>query len=140
MNTSDQYGSPGGNISISQMMKLFEGLDETEEKLHILEQLFSFSRDFICVTGPEGYFKRVSNSFCHALGYTKEELLSKPQEYFMVDKYLEGIGFDSDSEEDDTDSCVHNRYRCKDGTIKWFAWRYADFTADQHQYAIGRDI
>ncbi|MES2396210.1 MAG: PAS domain S-box protein [Bacteroidota bacterium] len=43
-----------------------------------LEKLFNLSIDLICVAGTDGYFKKINPAFTLTLGWTIEELLSKP--------------------------------------------------------------
>lgn len=43
-----------------------------------LENLFNLSIDLICVAGMDGYFKKVNPAFTTILGWSMEELLSRP--------------------------------------------------------------
>jgi PAS domain-containing protein len=43
-----------------------------------LAQFFDFSRDLVCIAGFDGYYKLVNASFERVLGYSREELLSRP--------------------------------------------------------------
>ena len=42
------------------------------------DQVFRISRDFFCIVGDDGHFKRISPSFERIFGYGKEELFEKP--------------------------------------------------------------
>ncbi len=88
-------------------------------------KIFDLSVDMICIADvTTGYFKRINPAFGKTLGYSDEELLGKPFYDFIhpddidsTTKVAEGqlvsakriIGFE-------------NRYRCKDGSFKWFMW------------------
>ena len=39
---------------------------------------FDLALDLFCIAGLDGYFKKVNPSFGRTLGYTSEELLSRP--------------------------------------------------------------
>ena len=106
-----------------------------------LDQLFTLSVDMLCIAGFDGYFKQVNPAWEKALGYTKEELLSRP--------YLDFV------HPDDRESSVaegnrlaagahmtyfENRYRCKDGSYKWLLWNAAPGREQKLIYAAARDI
>jgi PAS domain S-box-containing protein len=88
-----------------------------------LEHLFHFSVGMLCIAGIDGYFKRVNAAFERTLGYTAEELLSRPFVEFVhpddrqrtieeIDRLARGI----------ETIRFENRYRAKDGSYHWLAW------------------
>ena len=42
------------------------------------ERFFDLSLDLLCIASTDGYFKRINASFQRTLGWTLEELLSRP--------------------------------------------------------------
>ncbi|MBI2374894.1 MAG: PAS domain S-box protein [Deltaproteobacteria bacterium] len=108
-------------------------------QLEVLARLFESSPDMMCIAGVDGYFKRVNPAF-RRLGYSSEELLSKP--------FLELV------HPDDVDATLReieklrsgamtmrfeNRYRCKDATYCWLSWTAAP-DGSGLLYAVARDV
>ena len=111
------------------------------EELPDLDRFFALSIDMLCIAHFSGYFKRISPSWERTLGFSREELQSRPMFEFVhpddLERTLEqnrkvraggqALGFE-------------NRYRCRDGSYKWLLW---NATADlDHQviYSVARDI
>lgn len=87
------------------------------------DQLFRLSMDILCVSGVDGYFKRVNPAFSRVLGWSEEELLSRP--------YLELVHPDDrNATQQEASSQVagqpalsfDNRYQCKDGSWRTLSW------------------
>ena len=107
-----------------------------------LNRFFTLSLDMFCVAGFDGYFKRLNPAWETTLGYTTEELLSRP--------YLEFI------HPDDRDSTAEaarqqveegkiilefeNRYLSKDGNYRWLSWRSLPAPDMKLIYATARDV
>jgi two-component system cell cycle sensor histidine kinase/response regulator CckA len=100
---------------------------------------FTHSFDLMGVVGTDGYFKRINPAVVRALGYTEEELLAQPLSAFLhpddVPKTQDGIQILAKG---DARLGSINRYRCKDGTYKWFSWNTKPI--GDHLFTIGRDI
>jgi len=106
-----------------------------------LDTFFTMSLDMLCIAGVDGYFKRVNPAWERTLGFTAEELQSRP--------YLEFIHPD-DREKTATEAAglaegrnvvsFQNRYQCKDGGYRWLFWNAAADVSAQRVYAIARDV
>lgn len=114
---------------------------EGERKALELERdlFFTHSFDLMAIVGSDGYFKRLNPSFERVLGYTEEELCSKPLVNFLhpddIEKTKKGI--QTLSSGTPTFSSM-NRYLCKDGKYKWFSWNTTPMGS--LFYTVGRDI
>jgi len=104
-------------------------------------KIFELSPDLIGMGNLEGFFTRINSAFGRLLGYADEEFLSKPFLAFVheddVSRTAQAL---SEAVEGKQLLVVENRYRCKDGTYKWIAWRVTVDPLDKRFYAVGRDI
>lgn len=106
-----------------------------------LESFFSLIPDIVCIADFDGYFRRINPAARKILGYTTEELLSKPFSEFVH----------PDDREKTADIVrdrliqnhilinFRNRYICKDGTLKWLEWTAKPVLDEEIIFAIGRD-
>ncbi len=115
--------------------------DSSEKEIEKLGQFFHLVPDMLCIASAEdSYFKELNPAWEKTLGFTIEELLSKPLFEFIhpddrtstmleVEKQLKG----------QTTIFFNNRYICKDGSYRLLSW-----TSTQAQgnllYATARDI
>lgn len=104
-------------------------------------QLFALSIDLLCVAGMDGYLKRVNPAFTKTLGYSAEELLAKPFMDFVHPDDVAGTVAEMESLISGKPS-IHfeNRYRCKDGSVKWLAWNTHPFNERNIVFAVARDV
>lgn len=130
----DYEGSPGSLIllnDISARMRAEEQMD----------RFFNLSLDLFCIATTEGYFKSVNPAFTKILGWSEQELLSRPIIEFV---HPEDIDFTVNelknlSENNRNTMGFENRYLCKNGTWRWFAWK-AIPQPGQLLFATARDI
>jgi PAS domain S-box-containing protein len=116
---------------------------EKMEDLSVLVQdrFFDLSIDMLCIAHFSGYFLKLSAAWERTLGFTREELQSKRMFDFVHpddrERTLEqnrivrsggqALGFE-------------NRYKCKDGSYRWFRWNATADIAHQLIYSLARDI
>src|SRR4051812_44530048 len=106
-----------------------------------LDRLFDVSIDMLCIAHFSGYFKLLGRAWEKTLGFSREELQSKPMfEFVHPDDRERTLAQNRDVRSGGQALGFENRYRCKDGSYRWLRW---NATADlDHQviYAVARDI
>ncbi len=108
---------------------------------NIYENFFNSSPDLLCIAGYDGYFKKVNQAVCDALGYNFEELYNLPINYFIFkeDKII------TDKVREELKQAkplfnFDNRYVHKNGEIIWLTWTSFPNQNDEVIFAIGRNI
>ena len=106
-----------------------------------LDRFFDVSLDMLCIAGFDGYFKRVNPAWHRILGYTEQELLGRPYMDFVHPDDRNATGAQAKTLSDGREVITfENRYRHKDGTIRWLLWTSAPLPAKQIIYGAARDI
>ncbi len=112
--------------------------DVTEEELR---RLVEVSQDLANITGFDGYFKLLSPSWEVELGWTREELRSRPyiefvhpddrdKTYVVEDRLQPGVDLWS----------FQNRYICKDGSVKALRWQGVTSPETRRYYMMARVV
>jgi rsbT co-antagonist protein RsbR len=104
------------------------------------QRFFEFSLDMLCIASGKGYFVDLNPSWERTLGYSIEELTSRPYfEFVHPDDQGPTVAEAARLQEPETYTVgFANRYRCKDGSYRWLHW--VSRTVDGWVYAIARDI
>jgi PAS domain S-box-containing protein len=102
---------------------------------------FDLSPDLVCIAGFDGYFKKVNSAVSKLLGYTKQELYSRPIDSFIFeeDRELTSVARQSITNSN-TLFNFENRYVKKNGEIVWLAWTSQPVKNDQLVFAIAKNI
>ncbi len=114
---------------------------KAEEKLRTSDKIFTHSVEMLCIAGFDGYFKVLNPAWSRTLGWSAEELLSKPWNDFVHPDDLKAT-------DDVTSEIVdgieikqfENRYLCKDGSYKLLSWNTFPYPEEAMMYAVARDI
>jgi PAS domain S-box-containing protein len=103
--------------------------------------LFELTPDLVCIAGKNGYFRKVNAAVIDKLGYTEEELFSKPISSFIHPD-------DKDLTQQERAELLEgkallnfqNRYVAKNGQVFWFAWTSIYLPDKEVVFAIAKDI
>ena len=105
------------------------------------ELFFELSADLLCIAGFDGFFKRINPAVSKLLGYTNDELLSRPINDFV---YIEDRAVTSKVRGELTRGKplinFENRYVTKNGELVWLAWTSMNIDRDQLVFAIAKNI
>ncbi len=116
-------------------------LVELEKQNEELRRFFDLVPDLVCIASADGFFRKVNQAWGEVLGYSEEELLRTPLTELIhpedrdatlaeVAKQIAGgvtFGF-------------VNRYRCKNGSYRWFDWVATPAVNRAMLFAAARDI
>ena len=99
------------------------------------------SPDLICIAGYDGFFKKINPAVSRTLGYTVEELLSKPIDEFV---YVEDKDSTIASRENVKRSIplmnFENRYLTKSGEIVWLSWTSVGIEDQRLVFGLAKNI
>ena len=104
------------------------------------DAFFDVAIDMLCLLGFDGYFKRLNPAWEQTLGFTREELMSRP--------FIEFVHPDDRERTLEQNAAVRaggralsfeNRYMHKDGSFRWLRWNAAP-DGSQAIYSVARDV
>jgi PAS domain S-box-containing protein len=105
------------------------------------ERFFELSIDMLCCLDYSGHFKRINPAWERALGYTIDELRSRPFiEFVHPDDRERTLEQNRKVRDGDHALSFENRYVCKDGSYRWLLWNAAPDSQHKVIYSVARDI
>ncbi|WP_176956177.1 sensor histidine kinase [Catalinimonas alkaloidigena] len=112
----------------------------TQQQWQDLQRLFDISPVMFCIAGPDGYFKKINRSFVQTLGYSEQELCSKPFVRFVHpdDVYPTLAEYQKLLDGGHTSVEFVNRYLTKRGDYLYLSWHAVPF--GEQFYCSCRDV
>lgn len=105
------------------------------------DEFFDVAIDMLCLLGFDGYFRRLNPSWEKTLGYTREELMSRPFiDFVHPDDRERTLRQNAEVRAGGKALSFENRYVCKDGSFRWLRWNAAADAAHRGIYSVARDI
>ena len=126
------YAIGGISTDITERKKL-------EESLKSADKFFNMSLDMMIIASDK--FIKINPSVTKTLGYSEQELLSKP---FLDFVYPDDIEITMNEVKKLQSGALtinfENRYICKDGSLKWILWSTSPDILTGLLYAVARDV
>jgi PAS domain S-box-containing protein len=124
------------------MSNQFENLTAAEPGIDFnIELFFQLSQDMLCIAGFDGYFKKINPMVSKTLGYTNEELFSRPINDFV---YQDDKDITANKRDGLRKSApllnFENRYVTKSGEIVWLSWTSIPVESLKVVFAIAKNI
>ena len=124
--------------TVGQQIGMFTDRRRAQDEL---DRFFALSLEMMCVAGFDGYFKRVNPAWQRVLGYTEEELLSRPYMEFVHPDDRDATTREAGRASEGEDVVYfENRFLHKDGTHRWLLWAATPYVEQQVVYAAAHDI
>jgi PAS domain S-box-containing protein len=108
---------------------------------HEVERIFDLSLDLLGIATSEGVFTHVNPAFTRTLGYSAEELTSRPLLDFAHpdDRWRSHQALERLARGEELGR-FENRYLRKDGSVCWLEWNVHPIPEANRLYAAARDI
>jgi len=103
-------------------------------------RVFNLSLDLLFIAGFDGYFKRVNPAFERTLGYTSDELLSRPYVEFVHPDDRTSTIRAAEHARDGVLTEFENRYICADGSERWLQWSSQPLPDEGSIYGVAKDV
>ena len=119
----------------------FNDITDRKQAEAELDRFFNMIPDMTCIASSDGYFKKVNQEWESILGYTVEELLSRPLAEFIHPDDRQAT-LDEVERQINGSSTIHfvNRYLSKEGSYRWLEWNATPSPDGILLYAAARDI
>ena len=106
-----------------------------------MEELFDLALDMLCIATIDGQLIQVNKAFERTLGYSEDELLSRPffdlihpDDLERSLKAMQDLGRGKEIHQ------FENRYICRDGSIRWLQWNTRPGPIEGLVAASARDV
>jgi len=114
---------------------------EVEAKLRRSSRYFDLSRDLVCTAGFDGVLKQLNPAWTLTLGWSEDELRSRPFVEFVHPDDREMTERESAAlARGDVTVDFVNRYATKDGGWRWIDWKAVAIVQEGLIYASARDV
>jgi len=128
------------NEEVIERKQAGEELLQSKDKLN---RMFQFTDYMVCIADlNKGYFTKISPAFTKHLGWSEQEMLSKPILDFIhpddVKKTADIIKKQMEKEVDVIQ--FENRYKTKKGDFRWFEWSANPVPKEGITYSAAYDI
>ena len=127
----------------NRIMALEKADYEGKQSESMLNQIFSMSLDMICIADIKtATFIKVNPAFTEILGFSEKELLERPFIDFVHPDDIASTLSVVQRKLPAGEKVINfeNRYRCKDGSYRWFSWVSHPIPDKGKTYAVARDI
>ena len=133
---------PATDRELRAEIELVISRHDAADAVHKLEdRFFSTSIDLLCFLDFSGYFKRLNPAWERTLGFTREELMSRPFiEFVHPDDRERTLRQNANVRAGGKALSFENRYLCKDGSFRWLRWNAAPDLSAKVIYSLARDI
>lgn len=117
------------------------GSASEEPRRRLEDRFFDVAIDMLCLLNFSGHFERLNPAWETTLGFTREELMSRPFiEFVHPDDRERTLQQNAEVRGGGKALAFENRYLCKDGSFRWLRWNAAADPTRNGIYSVARDV
>ena len=122
-------------------VSIFDVITERKQAEAERDRLFNLSIDMSCIAGFDGFFKQVNPAWNKILGWTDQELLSRPWLAFVhPEDHTATIAAGEQLAAGEAVYAFENRYQCRDGSYRWVSWNSFPLLEEGLIFCVVRDV
>jgi PAS domain S-box-containing protein len=126
---------------LTLLMSGMWGITELRRAEAERDRLFNLSMDMLCTAGFDGFLKQVNPAWSLTLGWSQEELMTRPWLDFVHPEDREAtLGAGELLLSGKPIQEFENRFRCRDGSYRWLSWNSFPRPNEGLIFAVTRDI
>ncbi|WP_411281008.1 PAS domain S-box protein [Gemmatimonas sp.] len=123
------------------ILRLTEDVSERKRVQVERDRLFDLSLDMLSIANYDGWFTQVNPAWTRCLGWTAEELTSRPLIEFVHPDDRAAVFADRKTIfPGQPMRDIENRYLCKDGSYRWLSWSVHPQVDSRQVIGVVRDI
>lgn len=116
-------------------------MDELKNLELEMFSLFEMTPDLVCIAGKDGFFRKINPAVISKLGYTKQELFSRPIESFIHPEDKEKTSLQRENLLNGEPLInFQNRYVASNGRPIWLQWTSIYVADKEVVFAIAKDV
>lgn len=124
-----------------KLRELASAIQQRRQTLEEMDRFFELSLEMLGIADFEGRFLRLNPAWERTLGYSLEELMSKPYlEFVHPDDREKTMAEAAKLSQGSETVYFENRYRSRDGSYRWLQWSSAPAPQEGLIYAAARDV
>ncbi|MCF7939550.1 MAG: PAS domain S-box protein [Spirochaetales bacterium] len=124
----------------NQKEDLQSAIFQQEKAKKAYQRIFNLTPALFCIAGTDGYFKELNPEWEKTLGYTLEELKSKPLTDFIHPDDIEPTQHEIEKQTSGSETAYFiNRYYHKDGSYRYLEWNALP-SEEGYLYASAKDV
>lgn len=123
------------------LLAFFDDVYDRRRAQQERDQFFNLSTDLFCIAGFDGRLRQVNPAWTQLLGWTEEELTSRPMvEFVHPDDRAATLNERKRIHDGEPGRGFENRYRHRDGSYFWLSWTVQPLAESQQVFAVARDV
>ena len=128
-------------LVISEISAEKNAQEEQKKSAKELANFFDVALEMLCIAGYDGFFKKLNPAWSKTLGYSQEELMSRPFSDFIHPDDLQATAKEMEILTKGVPTVrFENRYRAKDGSYRYLSWATTPDPQTGLLFAAAHDI